>query len=211
MNIFIFLFLLFILLTSVVLGIIFFQIPSLNYSTTGCDTEEGKTKIKSALELYDTLSVVLLVALGIIGVYPTIIFILNLFLKLFTGIGGSIVKIIVSLIELSIVITLIIILSVILFDIRSVKETPCADKAKLIEKMNRIYNLVRIMFIGSAIISVFIIIGIIVYLVKKFRKPKTSSDEQIGDYTEVSSEQSNEIVETQMEQPGPEIKNVIQP
>ena len=64
------------------------------------------------------------------------------------------------------------------FDIQSIKDTPCQDKKLLIEKMDRIYNFSKIIFIVSIILSVITIIGVIIYIILLKRKSPEIEQQQ---------------------------------
>ena len=195
-NIFIIIFLIFNILVTIFFGILFFQIPTLKYSTTGCDTQEGKDKIKSSIELYRKLSLVLLIILGVMSLYPIFVFGSNLIAKIFTGFGGSIAKIGISILEIAILITLIIFMLIIYINLGKVVDNPCSDKTKLTDKLDYVYGFVKIIFIISVIISILLFIGMIIYFILKFKnREKVQIDDEAIVESESLIEEQPEVIQ----------------
>jgi hypothetical protein len=199
MNIFIFLSLIFIIINTIVFGILFFQIPSLNYKTTGCDTQEGIDKIKNSLTLFYNLMIGIIVILCLLLIFPLFTLVANIFLKITTGFGGSIVKIIISGVELAVILGLLVLIIILITNINGIKENPCQDKTLLLQNMDKIYQFSKIIFIVSIILSVINITGIIVYLVFKYKNRSLeriqyeSSEEQI--YEPIEQNIETQVVE----------------
>lgn len=195
MKIFLFILLLFNFFVTILFGIIFFQLPTLKYSSTGCDTDASKSKIKSSLSLYKNLILGLIISLCVIAIFPIFVLVKNILLKVFTGIGGSITKIIISIIEIAILVGLIIFMVIIYININMVSNDPCSDKTKLTDKLNYVYTLVRGLFIISSIITIALIIGIIFIFVRSYinkRKENQGYEESEAEDTEQSEEQNPE-------------------
>jgi len=180
MNFFILILLVFNIFVTALFGFMFFQLKTLDYDTSGCETEIGKDKIKSALELYDKLLIGLTVTLAIIGIYPVFKLVINIVGKVLTGVAGSIVEIIIGAFELAVIIGLLTFMVIILINIRKVSDNPCGDKTLLIEKLNYIYNLVKFAFfisLGLSILMIAITIGYFVYSANKKKKEKQAEED----------------------------------
>lgn len=180
MNFFILILLVFNIFVTVLFGIIFFQLKTLDYDTTGCDTDTGKEKIKNALNNYDKFLIGLIVTLAILGLYPIFSLVRNILPLVLTGFGGSILDIVIAIFELAVIIGLMTFMIIILINIRKVSENPCGDKPLLIEKLNYVYNLVKFAFVISIILSVVMIsatIGYFIYSYNKKKKEKKAEEE----------------------------------
>ena len=194
MNFFLLILLVFNIFVTILFGIIFFQLKTLDYATTGCDTEAGKEKIKSTLGNYDRFLIGLIVTLAILALYPIFSLVKNILPLVLTGFGGSIVSIVISAIELAVIIGLISFMVVILVNIRKVSGNPCGDKGILNERLDYVYNLVKIAFIISIILTVIIICATIGYFIYSYNKKKKEAKAE-ADYEQYL--QDLEIAEAQ--------------
>lgn len=194
MNFFLLILLVFNIFVTILFGIIFFQLKTLDYATTGCDTEAGKEKIKSTLGNYDRFLIGLIVTLAILALYPIFSLVKNILPLVLTGVGGSIVSIVISAFELAVIIGLISFMVVILVNTRKVSGNPCGDKGILIEKLDYVYNLVKIAFIISIILTVIIICATIGYFIYSYNKKKKEAKAE-ADYEQYL--QDLEIAEAQ--------------
>ena len=221
MNFFILILLVFNIIVTVLFGFMFFQLKSLDYETSGCETDVGKDKIKSALNLYDKLLIGLIVSLAIIGIYPVFKLVINIVGKLLTGIAGSIVEIIIGAFELAVIIGLITFMVIILINIRKVSKNPCGDKTLLIDRLNYTYNLVKFAFFISLALSILMIavaIGYFVYSSNKKKKEKQAEEEyyqylyeqQAPEQTQEQTEQVAQQPQVSSDQPEAQTTNVAQ-
>jgi hypothetical protein len=195
MNFFILILLVFNIAVTVLFGVMFFQLRTLNYETSGCETDTGKEKIKSALQLYDKLLIGLTVTLAIIGIYPVFKLVINIVGKVLTGVAGSIIEIIIGAFELAVILGLLAFMVIILINIRKVSDNPCGDKTLLIQKLNYIYNLVKFAFFISLALSIIMIavtIGYFVYSSKK-KKKEQKAEEEYYQYLFDQAQQETEV------------------
>lgn len=179
MNFFILILLVLNIVVTVLFGIMFFQLKTLNYTTTGCDTEEGKEKIKSALGLYDNFLIGLIVVLSISAVSPIFSLVKNILAVVFVVSLGSIIGIIIASFEIAVIIGLITFMVIILINIRKVGENPCGDKNLLVEKLNYVSNLVKFAFIISLVLSIVMIFVAIGYFIYSYKKKKKEEREEV--------------------------------
>lgn len=198
MNFFILILLVLNIVVTILFGIMFFQLKTLNYDTTGCDTEEGKEKIKSALGLYDKFLIGLIVVSSISSVSPIFSLVKNILAVVFVASLGSIIGIVIASFEIAVIVGLITFMVIILINIRKVSENPCGDKNLLIEKLNYVSNLVKFAFIISLVLSIVIICVAIGYFVYSYKKKKKEEKE------EVEALLQEEQAETQQESIVPE-------
>ena len=204
MNFFILILLVFNIIVTILFGIIFFQLKTLDYATTGCDTDDGKEKIKSALGLYDKFLIGLIVTLAILSLSPIFSLVRNILPLVLTGFGGSIVSIVIAVFELVVIIGLITFMVIILINIRKVSGNPCGDKPLLIEKLNYVSNLVKFAFTISLILSIVMICVTIVYFVYSYNKKK--KEKQVEEEQPEAQEQQ----ETQVEYVTETVSNIQQ-
>jgi len=191
MNLFYLVVLGFIYYSTFLFAVIFFQLPYTDYSTTGCDSQDGIDTIKSTLNLYRSALLISIIGLCLVILIPLGSVIFNIVLKVTTGVAGSITTIVIGIIQILIVLAIVIFMSVLYVNIGQALDLACSNKTGLIEKLDYVYSLSKTTFFISIILSVIITIGLVgSYLYE--RKKKKDLEKYYQDYADYVAEVEEE-------------------